>query len=255
MTNTVPATDIKSDLIKLAANGVVESQADVESGPVASTHADALTASNLKQIPDADELAPGIRLHNELNVQTDMATHTPPVEPTPGVPPELDPRTSAFRPPVHRSGSVFSVAVQPGSPTGTQPESEMRVHEDSPNSSGVISGASVTRTNTLANSITASDAGSLASDMSDSIYSNDVHEQEVMIDQQRMAERALMGGEAGIGGPVHRAFAPAREDILLSGISRPARTVSVAATVATSPSASVAPSVGNSPRGSVDESM
>ena len=76
-----------------------------------------------------------------------------------------------------------------------------------------------------------------------------------MIDQQRMAERALMGGEAGIGGPVHRAFAPAREDILLSGISRPARTVSVAATVATSPSASVAPSVGNSPRGSVDESM
>ena len=254
MTNTAPATDIKADLIKLAADGVVETQAAVESETTVPAHADALTASNLKQIPDADELAPGIRLHNDLDAQAGVATQAPSVERSPCVPPELDPRTSAFRPPVHRSGSVFSVAVQPGSPTGTQPDSDIRTRESSPNSSGIINPTGATRPNTL-NSVAASDAGSLASDMSDSIYSSEVHEQEVMIDQQRMAERALMGGEAGIGGPIHHAFGPAREDILLSGVSRPIRTVSVAATVSTSPSASAAPSVGTSPRGSVDESM
>ena len=45
------------------------------------------------------------------------------------VPPELDPRTSQFRPGIPSAGSVFSVAVQPGSPKSVTFDD--RVHDTS----------------------------------------------------------------------------------------------------------------------------
>lgn len=97
----------------------------------------ALTADNLGRIPDADQLAPGIRLPGRTidshGADTDMQTSSDADEgaqsletghtsvgafgeggaPVPGVPPELDPRTPAFRPHSPGEASVFSVAVQP----------------------------------------------------------------------------------------------------------------------------------------------
>lgn len=97
----------------------------------------ALTADNLERIPDAEQLAPGIRLPGRAmhphGADTDMQTSSDADEgaqsletghtsvgafgeggaPVPGVPPELDPRTSAFRPHSPGEASVFSVAVQP----------------------------------------------------------------------------------------------------------------------------------------------
>lgn len=97
----------------------------------------ALTADNLERIPNADQLAPGIRLPGRVidshGADTDMQTssdadggaqsletgHTSVGAfgeggaSVPGVPPELDPRTPAFRPHSPGEASVLSVAVQP----------------------------------------------------------------------------------------------------------------------------------------------
>jgi hypothetical protein len=245
---------MKSRLIKLAADGLLEKQEDVEPENAGKRHVDALTAYNLERVPEADQLAPGIRLIDEINTTTHMDIHLPLEEQAHGVPPELDPRTSEFRPQVHRSGSVYSVAVQPGSPTGTQPDTDMHTREASPTSSVIFSGSNVTRPSTLSNSIATSEAGSLASDMSDNLYSQEIHDQDSLTDRQHIGEGQLLGNDSSFEGSMLHTFGPTPEDILMSGPPLLSRTVSATATVATSPSASVAPSV-SSQRDSGDESL
>lgn len=255
MSGTTPGTDLKSHLIKLAADGLLENQEDVETENAGMRHVDALTAYNLERVPEADQLAPGIRLIDEINTTTHMTLHLPPEEQAHGVPPELDPRTSEFRPQVHRSGSVYSVAVQPGSPTGTQTDTDIRTREASPTSSGILSGSNVTRPSTLSNSIATSEAGSLASDMSDNLYSQETHEQDSFTDRQRIDEGQLLGSDSLFAaGPILHTFGPTPEDIRMSGPPLLARTASATATIASSPSASVAPSV-SSQKDSGDESL
>ena len=141
--------DKRIDLIKLAADGVLNSHAQVESGPTPpSGHAQAptqvaLTADNLEQIPEAEQLAPGIRLGEPIlgdrveelyaspslsSTAMHMDARNDSMDQT-SVPPELDPRTSQFRPGIPSAGSVFSVAVQPGSPKSVTFDD--RVHDPS----------------------------------------------------------------------------------------------------------------------------
>lgn len=254
MSGTTPGTDLKSRLIKLAANGLLEKQEDVEPENAYMRHVDALTEHNLERVPEADQLAPGIRLIDEISATTHMTLHLPPEEQAHCVPPELDPRTSEFRPQVHRSGSVYSVAVQPGSPTGTHTDADVRTREASPSSSGILSGSNVTRPSTLSNSIATSEAGSLASDTSDNLYSQETHEQDSFTDRQGIDEGLLLGSDSLFAGPILHTFGPTPEDILMSGPPRLSRTASATATIASSPSASVAPSV-SSQRDSGDESL
>ncbi|KAK0533985.1 hypothetical protein OC834_002041 [Tilletia horrida] len=103
-----------------------------------------VTADNLGRIPEAEQLAPGIRLPNTVaqggaddEYDDEDGFHQPGVpadgmvprrkigpthvghfgehgQPVPGVPPELDPRAAKFRRPTSPgAASVFSLAVQP----------------------------------------------------------------------------------------------------------------------------------------------
>lgn len=286
----------RSDLIKLAADDNVDSLPTADASD-ATQHAPApraahtttsgeqqqgdcpaLTADNLEQIPDADELAPGIRLP-EKNMDTAIspcsgipATETPQESVSPAltaratpaetdIPAELDPRTSEFRPGVPRAGSVFSVAVQPGSPkfgaesVGVQSPDLQPKQPDTVQPADYVLGAAAPNpaaaavfgspfarrshaTDTASNaSFAPSEAGSTISDISSSAYSTDVREQEMAIDRQRMVERATTGGEVGIGGPVAMPFLRRMDDTTFD-LPSP-RTASAAATVATSPTTSV----------------
>ena len=296
----------RSDLIKLAADGSVEylpvpepqeplpphygAAGNQSSTPRVfaqePTHENmALTADNLHQIPDAEQLAPGIRLPENVvsdsaNVVPAPAESTLSMEPTPpmttvpdtNIPAELDPRTEAFRPGVPRAGSVFSVAVQPGSPKvdkvpprtieSPTPDSSVSSRAATPTFSVGHTSSSLSKlrsnTDTSTVSFAPSEAGSTTSDMSSSNYSTDVREQELAIDRQRMLERAMSGGELGIGGPIPAPFMRNRDDPTSMGIQPPPRTNSAAATVASSPSTStrgsgsVSASRESSRRGSLD---
>ncbi|WFD33170.1 hypothetical protein MSPP1_004228 [Malassezia sp. CBS 17886] len=298
--------DQRLHLIKLAANGYLESYSAGEAGDDSARKdgaaAIALTADNLGQIPDAEQLAPGIRLPecvldgaamHESGEEGDGA-NTPPGMPdgytdsaregayecgepgrvgaecadSAGVPPELDPRMPVFCPRRPTAGSVFSVAVQPGSPesgtmelekgsekTQSKPESPAQAastRTDSPTSES----AGVSRTPALGAlsavsrrrqgvgnpgypvSAADSEFGSTASEVSSSAYSTDVHEQELSIERQRMRERELLGGELGIGGPVPLPFARVNDGLSQLYSSTSMRSMSTAATVATSPATS-----------------
>ncbi|PWN48513.1 hypothetical protein IE53DRAFT_370547 [Violaceomyces palustris] len=245
----------------------------------------ALTADNLERIPDADQLAPGIRLpgqvvasnhHRDVDFQTSsdadggaqsLETGQTSVgafgeggAPVPGVPPELDPRTSSFRPHSPGAASVFSVAVQP--PASPKAPSVMDVSEPmSPyidpsnsrdrgslpvgSSASATAGSSYsasargsspplstgfgpdisharsaggpgpsTLSRTVA-SVTPSEAGSVSSSGTGgglgSVGTADDAElalRAAYIERQRMRERELLGGEAGVGGNSISNFPP-----------------------------------------------
>lgn len=88
-------------------------------------------------------------------------------------------------------------------------------------------------------SLADSEAGSVLSDASHVAYSADVREQELAIEQQRMRERELVGGELGIGGPIAVPFARLPDQLVQLRGSQSHRSMSSAATVASSPAASV----------------
>ncbi|KAJ1026912.1 hypothetical protein NDA16_002205 [Ustilago loliicola] len=252
----------------------------------------ALTADNLERIPNADQLAPGIRLPGRQidshGADTDMQTSSDADEgaqsletghtsvgafgeggaPVPGVPPELDPRTPAFR--LHSPGeaSVFSVAVQPpASPKASilEPsEPASPFVETTPSRSSTIdrygvpaSSASATAGSSSYSasargsspplsagyapseafnaamrlgpgpsmlgrnvaSVAPSEAGSVSSTgtggggpgSSGTADDQEVALRAAYIERQRMRERELMGGEAGVGGTTIPTFTlPAR---------------------------------------------
>ena len=286
----------RSNLIKLAADGYLDSHlvdrkprpdlAGVRAADAAAPSADgrthiALTAQNLDQIPEAEQLAPGIRLpEHVMGAATSVAAPGRLAQETgepgtggladdlePSVPPELDPRTPVFRPGHPSAGSVFSVAVQPGSPRSIATTEMDRGSErparaassvdvslrtsssDDPSSSrattpvysGRDSGSMVhnTQGTSRPESLAGSEAGSVLSDASNVAYSADVHEQELAIEQQRMRERAQVGGEIGIGGPITVPFARLPDHLVQLRGSQSHRSTSSAATVASSPAASV----------------
>lgn len=255
----------------------------------------ALTADNLGRIPDADQLAPGIRLPGRVidphGADTDMQTSSDADEgaqsletghtsvgafgeggaPVPGVPPELDPRTPAFRPHSPGEASVFSVAVQPpASPKASileasEPASPFAV-ETTPSRSGTAdrygiptSSASATAGSSSYSasasargsspplsagyapseafnsamrlgpgpsmlgrnvaSVAPSEAGSVSSTgtggggpgSTGTADDQEVALRAAYIERQRMRERELMGGEAGVGGTTIPTFTlPAR---------------------------------------------
>lgn len=262
----------RTDLIKLAANGVLNAHPPTDedfqregAGAGEPTQV-ALTAQNLKQVPEAEQLAPGIRLNepvlNDPESEPSATTtsrsssavlrgepSTANVRPDPvdqaTMPPELDPRTAQFKPRIPSAGSIFSVAVQPGSPKSVTFETGDKTHEisttASPSSGSVTSsrantpvrtGAAVPGHASRANSasVTFSDAGSDTTHTT----STEVREQEHAIELQRMHERATCGGgELGMGGNASH-FPLSR----LQG-TRPERTFSSTATVSSSPAASV----------------
>lgn len=240
----------------------------------------ALTADNLERIPDADQLAPGIRLPGQFsdsrNQDTDMHTssdadggaqsletgHTSVGAfgeggaPVPGVPPELDPRTSSFRPQSPGEASVFSVAVQPPAspkesiletseqnpyietsasrketynvPTGSASATAGSTYSASARGSSpplsVGYGASESFSNvprlgpgpsllgrTVA-SVAPSEAGSVSSSgtggggPNSTLDDQEVELRAAYIERQRMREREMMGGEAGVGGSTLPSF-------------------------------------------------
>lgn len=252
----------------------------------------ALTADNLERIPNADQLAPGIRLPGRVidphGADTDMQTSSDADEgaqsletghtsvgafgeggaPVPGVPPELDPRTPAFRPHSPGEASVFSVAVQPPvSPKASilEPsEPASPFVETTPSRSSTIdrygvpaSSASATAGSSSYSasargsspplsagyapseafnaamrlgpgpsmlgrnvaSVAPSEAGSVSSTgtggggpgSTGTADDQEVALRAAYIERQRMRERELMGGEAGVGGTTIPTFAlPAR---------------------------------------------
>ncbi|SPC65902.1 uncharacterized protein UHOD_04731 [Ustilago sp. UG-2017b] len=256
----------------------------------------ALTADNLERIPNADQLAPGIRLPGRVidphGADTDMQTSSDADEgaqsletghtsvgafgeggaPVPGVPPELDPRTPAFRPHSPGEASVFSVAVQPpASPKASiiEPcEPASPYVETTPSRSSTVDrhGVPVSSASATAGSssysasargsspplsagyapseafiaamrlgpgpsslgrnvasVAPSEAGSVSSTGTGGRGSTGTaDDQEVAlraayIERQRMRERELMGGEAGVGGTTIPTFAlPARDSTPLA---------------------------------------
>ncbi|SHO79536.1 Uncharacterized protein MSYG_3885 [Malassezia sympodialis ATCC 42132] len=276
--------DRRTNLIKLAAEGLLDSHpidtAAIQSSVAANTEGPSLallTADNLEQIPLAEQLAPGIRMPEQVvesgaNDMHDSSTDMLPLPSETGadtsvptcVPPELDPRASVFRPGIPSTGSVFSVAVQPGSPKSilldqTERHSELRTSSPAPSrsfradspcsedrssfSNTAPQYSTVTQSSNAAThpgssgadsaSVVYSDAGSVMSDRSQGTSNSDIRNQEQFIEAQRMQERALLGGEVGIGGPISVPFARLRDR--LSDIDKPHRSVSTSATAATSP--------------------
>ncbi|WFD24254.1 hypothetical protein MEQU1_002951 [Malassezia equina] len=271
----------KANLIKLAAQGLIDSHyvdATLPHAPL--QHAQAtphtpLTADNLEQIPIAEQLAPGIRMPDQVlesnpnglhDTSTDILPSSESGMDTPGaacVPPELDPRTSIFRPGAPSTGSVFSVAVQPGTPksivldpmerhtdvTVSSPApsrsypAESPCSEDPPSSRATtpqtstgmqsFSLAANPSSGTDSASVIYSDAGSVMSDRSHGTSDLDVRHQERAIEAQRMQDRARLGGEVGIGGPISVPFARLRDR--LHDMDAPQRSASTSATAATSP--------------------
>ncbi|PWZ03793.1 hypothetical protein BCV70DRAFT_225114 [Testicularia cyperi] len=252
----------------------------------------ALTADNLERIPNADQLAPGIRLPGQLidarGIDTDMQTSSDADEgaqsletghtsvgafgeggaPVPGVPPELDPRTPAFRPHSPGEASVFSVAVQPpaspkpsmlevsepaspfveppassrsggggeryavatgsasatagssysASARGSSPPLSVGYGASDTYQSGARLGPGPSMLSRTVASVAPSEAGSVSSSGTgggaDSIGTTDDQEvalRAAYIERQRMRERELLGGEAGVGGTTLPSFMlPAR---------------------------------------------
>ena len=240
----------------------------------------ALTADNLERIPNADQLAPGIRLPgramHSLGADTDLQTSSDAGEgahsletghtsvgafgeggaPVPGVPPELDPRTPAFRPHSPGEASVFSVAVQPpASPKASilepsEPASPFVESTPSRSNTGDRYGIPASSASATAGSsaysasargsspplsagyapseafnsamrlgpgpsmlsrnvasVAPSEAGSVSSTgtgggpgSTGTADDQEVALRAAYIERQRMRERELMGGEAGVGG-------------------------------------------------------
>lgn len=241
----------------------------------------ALTADNLERIPNADQLAPGIRLPGRTidphthATSTDMQTSSDADEgaqsletghtsvgafgeggaPVPGVPPELDPRTPAFRPHSPGEASVFSVAVQPpaspkasileasepaspyvettpsrtntggygvpasnasatagsssyaGSARGSSPPLSAGYAPSEAFNAALRLGPGPSMLGRNVASVAPSEAGSVSSTGTGGgpASTGTADDQEVAlraayIERQRMRERELMGGEAGVGG-------------------------------------------------------
>lgn len=251
--------DKRIHLIKLAADGVLNSHVQVESGHTplsgnaqAPTQV-ALTADNLEQIPKAEQLAPGIRLgepiledrteelyapSNPSSTALHMDARSDSVDQT-SVPPELDPRTSQFRPGIPSAGSVFSVAVQPGSPKSVTLDDRMHdtSHVPSLGSESVSSSRGTTPAhstgflsgnNSRANSIsvTYSDIGSIPSDTHTT--NTDTREKDSATElQHRPRERV---GDELNNVPLSR---------LQGSVMKPQRTLSTCTTIGSSPAASV----------------
>ncbi|SPO35855.1 uncharacterized protein PSFLO_01326 [Pseudozyma flocculosa] len=276
----------RAEALKAAANEELESTAEFR-------RARALTADNLERIPDADQLAPGIRLpgqgvdprgdrhhgrgdhDNDNDNDNDLPTSSTDADgaalsletgdtsvgnfgeggaPVPGVPPELDPRTAAFRPHSPGAASVFSVAVQPpGSPKPQMVDiSEPASPFPETRSSATVSGASATAgssysasargsspplsagfaptdaaayagrlapgpsglSRTVA-SVAPSEAGSISSSgtgggqgSTGTADDQELALRAAYIERQRMREREIMGGEAGVGGTSLPVFPP-----------------------------------------------
>ncbi|KAL4399139.1 hypothetical protein ACI68E_003512 [Malassezia pachydermatis] len=96
----------------------------------------ALTEDNVGQIPEADQLAPGIRLPQQSmplysmyiksgsSISTGLGCNSTTAETMyselgaecSSVPPELDPRTTTFQPSLPSEASICSVDVNPGTP-------------------------------------------------------------------------------------------------------------------------------------------
>lgn len=250
--------DKRIHLIKLAADGVLNSHAQVESGSTPpSGHAQAptqvaLTADNLEQIPEAEQLAPGIRLgepiledraeelyapSNPSSTAMHMDARNDPMDQT-SVPPELDPRTSQFRPGIPSAGSVFSVAVQPGSPKSATFDDRMHdtSHVPSLGSESVFSSRSTTPahstgfpsgSNSRADSVsvTHSDMGSMPSDTH--TMNTDTREKNSATELHHLRERV---GDALNNSPLSR-----RQ----GSVIQPHRTLSTCTTIGSSPAASV----------------
>lgn len=250
--------DKRIHLIKLAADGVLNSHAQVESGSTPPSGHDqaptqvALTADNLEQIPEAEQLAPGIRLgepiledraeelyapSNPSSTAMAMDARNDPMDQT-SVPPELDPRTSQFRPGIPSAGSVFSVAVQPGSPKSATFDDRMHdtSHVPSLGSESVFSSRSTTPahstgfpsgSNSRADSVsvTHSDMGSMPSDTH--TMNTDTREKNGATELQHLRERV---GDALNNSPLSR-----RQ----GSVIQPHRTLSTCTTIGSSPAASV----------------
>lgn len=251
--------DKRIHLIKLAADGVLNSHVQVESGHTpTSGHAPAptqvaLTADNLEQIPTAEQLAPGIRLgepmlenrteelytpSNTSSTAMPMDARSDSVDQT-SMPPELDPRTSQFRPGIPSAGSVFSVAVQPGSPKSVSFDERIQETPQVPSlgsesvsssrgttpaqSTGFLSG-----NNSCANSIsvTDSDIGSMPTDTH--AMNTDAGEKDGAAELQHHP-RECVGEELN--------------NVLLSrlqgSVMKPQRTLSTCTTIGSSPAASI----------------
>ena len=250
--------DKRIHLIKLAADGVLNSHAQVESGPTPpSGHAQAptqvaLTADNLEQIPEAEQLAPGIRLGEPiLGDRVEELYASPSLSSTAmhrdarsdsmdqtSVPPELDPRTSQFRPGIPSAGSVFSVAVQPGSPKSVTFDDRVHdtSHVPSHGSESVFSSRSTTPahstglpsgSNSRADSIsvTHSDMSNMPSDTH--AMNTDTREKNSATELQHPRERV---GDELNNPPLSR-----RQ----GSVNQPHRTLSTCTTVGSSPAASV----------------
>lgn len=267
------------NLIKLAANGIIDSHAPthdaVPSTPVAD-HAHQLTADNLEQVPEAEQLAPGIRLPEsgvELSQASSDATMskprtpasdsgptTPSIQEPASVPPELDPRTAKFCYGIPRSGSVFSVAAQPGSPKEEQGRDVARVATPdrgtgpagSPMSSRWDSPQPMTPTShdqpaavppsshgSITASLALSDAGSVASDDVRPPSLDEVQEEERAIEMLRMQERLKFSGAVGIGGQTVPTAVLWELQHQRDAFSTPHRTMSTSATASNSPTSSV----------------
>lgn len=231
----------------------------------------ALTAGNLEQVPEAEHLAPGIRLPQDTEECAERMDEAPCVSSSgtrpdesgrrttfTGVPPELDPRTHVFRPVRPSSESVFSVAVQPGSPRSTVHDAMDTKHghpgsvsgQTDSSGTGAFSNSSrattpvhptelstsgaISRANSGTLSVAMSEAGSTISERSD-LDVLDVRDAEQAIELQRMHERARSGGETGIGGAIPPPFACTPDQL---DFMRANQSISTAATVASSPTTS-----------------
>ena len=255
----------RARLIKLAADGELEQHntpvipsgwanaAGPDNFNAPHTQRTALTADNLEQIPQAELLAPGIRLPDQvLDTKPPGTTTSIPIQEQADcpVPPELDPRTPVFRPRLPSSGSVFSVAVQPGSPRSivdldkstdltSKPSSpaasRSNTSQHSLRSSAMMNSNSRAGSIATSASVAESDTASILSDMS-GISLSEVREQEAAIESQRMREREVSGGELGIGGVVPTVLTRLRNERLHNS---PQRTFSSAATISSSPTQSV----------------
>ncbi|WFC99504.1 hypothetical protein MYAM1_002249 [Malassezia yamatoensis] len=298
--HTEGVSEQRSNLIRLAADGDIDSH--LLDDKVNDSHAISgsghelleaeetrdhkrLTARNLNQIPEAEQLAPGIRIPEHIiGQQLPSQEEQPPTDfvhssvtmdesdaddqgTNSSVPPELDPRTSTFKPGMPSAGSVFSVAVQPGSPRSilldtdkrrTSPRQSEIPADSSLNSSAgdspfssrattpILSGrdsnsgaAPHTQRSDTGQSWIGSDIGSQLAESGAATYSSAIREQELAIERQRMREREIIGGEIGIGGPIATPFARLPDNIMQLRSSPSLRSVSSAATVASSPAPSV----------------
>ncbi|KAE8232491.1 hypothetical protein CF326_g2478 [Tilletia indica] len=209
-----------------------------------------VTADNLGRIPQADQLAPGIRLPNSVAQEegpeddddeqyghggaadglasrrkigpTHVGHFGPHGAPVPGVPPELDPRAAKFRRPTSPgAASVFSLAVQPPASPKAAP-----IDGD-----GTDNGAYVTTPG--------AELPSLSSRMSFSLPSPSVNSSSASIFSGPPSASLVGGLGTPMGpGPGMNTFSPSMTGIPGMGVQVPGVAASIAATAGSSSSAS-----------------